>query len=103
MRRNREAWQAIVAEYRASGLTAQVFARRQRINVGTLRWWCTQLRKEAPAKANVPVRFVPVRQIEAVRAPRLVEVHVNDVAMRFEAGTDVEYLTALIRGLGGAC
>ena len=103
MRRSREAWRAIVAGYRTSGLTAEVFARRQRVNVATLRWWCTQLRADAPAKAIAPVRFVPVGPARPTLARAFVELQAGDLALRFEAGTDVEYLASLVGALSKSC
>lgn len=103
MRRSREIWKRLVAEYRASGSTAEAFARRERLNVGTLRWWCTELRRESPVRAAA-VRFLPVRATAAVPpAQRLVEAQVGGVCVRFEAGTDVEYMSALLAGLSETC
>ena len=105
MRRSRETWKQLVAEYHASGSTAEAFARSHRLNVGTLRWWSGQLRKEASAKAIVPVQFVPVRpkRVSAPAGGLLVEAQVGAVILRFESGTDVEYLTALLQELVKTC
>lgn len=104
MRRSREIWKQLVAEYRASGGTAEAFARKHRLNVGTLRWWCGQLRKEGSAKAIVPVQFVPVRsKLAPVPGMGLVEAQVGAVTLRFESGTDVEYVSALLQGLVKSC
>ena len=93
-----------MAEYRASGRSAEAFARRHRLNVGTLRWWCRQLRKEASAKAIVPMQFVAVRsKPTSMPAAGLVEAQLGAVTLRFESGTDVKYLSALLQGLVKTC
>jgi transposase-like protein len=101
MRRSRETWKQLVAKYRASGATAEAFARKHRLNVGTLRWWSGQLRKEAP---SVRVQFVPVRsKPTSVPAAGLVEAQLGPVTLRFESGTDVQYVSALLQGLVKSC
>lgn len=99
MRRNRETWKALVAEYRASGVSAAEFARRRGLNVGTLRWWCTELREAAQA-----VEFLAVHAPSRAPVARaLLEAVVGAVVVRFEAGTDVEYVAMLLERLRSSC
>ncbi len=45
-RRNREFWRRVVSEYKASGQTAPAFAAARKLNLGTLRWWVSHLRRD---------------------------------------------------------
>ena len=44
MRRTREDWKRLVAEFRASGMGTTEFARKRRLNRRTLQWWAWELR-----------------------------------------------------------
>jgi transposase-like protein len=104
MRRDRKTWKKLVAEYRASGLSAEAFAARRGLNVGTLRWWCRQLRDEVSSVRPVPMRFVPVKPKASVPpSPGLLELQVGAISLRFETGTDVDYVASLLKRIGGAC
>ncbi len=46
MRRNRAWWTDTVVRRRGSGMTQADFARREKINVNTLRWWVARLRDD---------------------------------------------------------
>jgi hypothetical protein len=57
--RTRAEWEALVAEWRASGVNQQAFAKRKGIATTTLSWWSCRLRREtADAPALLPVRVV---------------------------------------------
>jgi hypothetical protein len=58
-------WQKRVAEWRASGETAAVFAARKGVKVGTLRWWSSRLQREVTT-ATPPA---PVPMVQLVRIP----------------------------------
>jgi hypothetical protein len=58
-------WQKRVAEWRASGETAAVFAAREGIKVGTLRWWSSRLQREVTTTAAL----APVPMVQLVRIP----------------------------------
>jgi hypothetical protein len=104
MRRSREEWAALVAEFRSSGARADDFARRRGLKVATLQWWCSELRRAAARSSLLPVRFVPLRPAASVEARcKPVEARVGSVILRFETGTDVEYVAALLGRLGKAC
>ena len=103
MRRSREEWRELVVEFRGSGARAQDFARQRGLNVTRLWWWCSELRKEVPGKPVASVRFLPVRAAAVVPSPKPIEAQVGAVVLRFECGTDVEYLAALVSRLENAC
>ena len=104
MRRSREDWKALVAEYRGGGSSADEFSRRRGLKVATLRWWCSELRDEVMSRALVPVRFVPLRPVAgSASTSKVVEARVGAVALRFEAGTDVDYVASLLGRLGTGC
>jgi hypothetical protein len=101
MRRTREDWKRVLAELRASGMGTTEFARKRHINPKTLQWWAWELRNEASAEL---VQFVPVEAVASVRpACRVMEAQAGAVTLRFESGTDVEYVAALLDRLSAAC
>lgn len=101
MRRTREDWKRLVAEFRASGMGTTEFARKRRLNPRTLQWWAWELRDESPTEI---VKFVPVQvAASAVPARDVVEARVGAVTLRFESGTDAEYVSELLGRLGAAC
>ena len=98
MRRSREDWKSLVAEYRRSGLSAAEFARRRGLKVGTLRWWSSQLQD----LSEQTVEFLALRPV-APEPCSHIEVAVGTIVVRFEVGTDTEYLASLLSRLGSAC
>jgi hypothetical protein len=103
MLRSRRFWTTAINEFERSGLTQEVFATRRGVSVGTLRGWIYRLRRERKASVSlVPVRVVASTAPEA-RQPgeQAIEVEVaGRVRMRFNTGTDVEYVAQLIQRLG---
>ncbi len=53
-KRSREEWAAIVAEYRASGLTQQAFAESAGVTVSSLARWLQTFRMEAESEGLDP-------------------------------------------------
>lgn len=103
-RRSREFWEKLCAEV-DGGRSAEAVARRYRVKVGTLRWWRWQLGRQAskPAKKKAPV-LVPVVVTEGRPAPTgYVEMLAGGVVVRFEVGTDVNYVAELAAKLERAC
>ena len=101
MRRTREDWKRLVAEFRTSGMGTTEFARKRRLNPKTLQWWAWELRGELPTEI---VKFVPVEaRTAAVTVRDVVEARVGAVTLRFESGTDIEYMSALLGRLDAAC
>jgi transposase len=52
---NRATWAERVREWRRSGLTASVFAEREGLNAGTLKWWNSRLARVSTVSARPPV------------------------------------------------
>lgn len=93
-RHPRSFWVGLVAEVEG-GRDVDEVARRHKVNAGTLRWWRTQLRGRP--------RLLPVVTVAAQQAPRRIEIGVGGALVRVEEGTDVAYIAALARALGGTC
>ena len=58
---SRAQWKQRVAQWKKSGLTAEVFGAQQGLNPGTLLWWSSALRRPVARPARVGfARLVPV-------------------------------------------
>lgn len=102
-RHPRAFWAGLVAEVEAGAAIVEV-ARRHKVRESTLRWWRTQLRRAAPGPRLVPVLGqVSVHGPTPVRPSRHVELAISGAVLRFEEGTDVEYVVALARAVSAAC
>jgi len=83
-RDTRETWAARVARWTRSGLTADAFAARERVNPRTLTYWRWRLRKDTPT--TLPAPAAPVaRFVELVVPPAAREARV-DVEIVLPAG-----------------
>lgn len=103
---------AILADWRASGLSGPVYARERGINLHTLRMWTRKLRAQlndalAPGDAGPRVlapsfvEFVlPTVGADAV-APALIEVVVAGATVRVPRGADGETLARVFSALRG--
>ncbi len=90
-------WAERVRRWRASGLTARQFSRREGLNPRTLSWWASILRDEAPKLAT----FVDVTALVAL-PPRTaaLEVVVRDgVTVRVGPGFDAALLREVVAAL----
>ena len=120
-RRTRQWWRKAVARYQKSGLTAEVFAGTEGLNVRTLRWWVSELRRAergggtsgrlgasnevtAAPEAVVPVRVnVPtIVEPEEVAAPSVEVVVGDELVVRFGDGADAGFVAELIGRLRAA-
>jgi transposase len=106
-RRTRIWWQAAVARWKRSGLSAREFAEREDVSARTLAWWSSTLRR-ATRVSRGQSQLVPLAPIE-IEVPRIantisrishVEIAVSGVIVRVEVGTDVHYVGALVAALG---
>jgi hypothetical protein len=94
----RKAWAERVRRWRASGLTAREFGRRDGHNPATLKWWAWALRRSErrPAERGA---FVEVA-LAAAAAPAGIEVVVREgVRIRVEGGFDAELLRRVVAAL----
>lgn len=95
-----------MARWERSGASAEEFAVREGVTAVTLRWWRSQLRVEERGGSSTRSSTLVPLAVEVVEArPRVttpqVEIAVGDAVIRVQPGTDVEYVVALARGLGG--
>jgi hypothetical protein len=99
-RRTKEWWSGTVSRWRRSGQTAAEFAARERLEVGTLRWWSSRLGRDTRAEHG-SATLVPleVAVTSAVRREMALEISVGDAVVRCEIGTNVTYVAALVRAL----
>jgi hypothetical protein len=95
-RRNREQWQALVEEWRGSGVKANEFALSRGLSTTSLYYWSSLLARtaQAPTPKLLPVRVAP----QAARSFDL-ELAVGPARVRFEEGTAPAYVGALARAL----
>jgi transposase-like protein len=104
MSRSRENWERLVDELKQSGMSQVQFARRRGVALSTLQYWLRKLRDESGSKdrRSRAVKFLPVRVTRsAIDSQRRWEAEVGTVRLRFEVGTDVAYVAALLERLGG--
>ena len=89
-----------MSRWRRSGQTAAEFAARERVEVGTLRWWSSQLGRDTRAEHGAAT-LVPleVAVSSAVSRELTLEIAVGDAVVRCEVGADVRYIAALVRAL----
>lgn len=90
-RRNREFWRAQVASWRASGLTAPEFARRENLVLGTLRGWAWKLGR---VESSGVIELISARPTARVS----VEIVVGEIAIRLEDAS-AELIGAVVREL----
>ena len=83
MRRNRAWWTDTVVRWRGSGLTQADFARRERINVNTLRWWVARLRDDDGRAFVELVEAYPSPEVDTQRTPVVLELEVGTATLRF--------------------
>jgi len=96
-RRTEDEWRELVANFDASGLTQEVFARKKGLKVGTFRSWVYKIRR-----ASKEPRFVELvkstASAEEKHASRTTLL-VGDVRVEFSERPEAEYVLALLRGL----
>lgn len=85
-------WQARVAEWRASGKTAEEFSIDQGFAAGTLRWWSSRLRRDTRTRAATP-------SIRIARMVRPAAAAISMAAPRQASGVVIELLDARARVL----
>ena len=99
---SRAQWKQRVAQWKKSGLTAEVFGAQQGLNPGTLRWWSSALRRPVARAAGVgfarlvPTDSAPVRS--AAPAP-LDIVLASGRVVRVRQGFDPVLLRDLLAAL----
>lgn len=92
-------WQAVVEQWRGSGLTRSAFSVKHGVHPTTLSWWAWRLGSSAPAGRTAPA-FVEVVAAggSSDRALKFV-VEVRDVRVHVPVGFDASELRRLVGAL----
>lgn len=94
-----EIWKKRVASWRASGQTAEAFSEGRGWSPKTLRWWSSQLGREA-AKGPPVIRVAQlVRSSSAERGAVVIEILDARVRITVEAGAAPETVSAVLSSL----
>ena len=110
VRRSAEEQQVLVAAWKASGLSAAAFGRREGLAPSLLTRWWRQAESQAPqpkSATRASISFVPVHitksHAKTVVLERVVaEVLIGqDLRVRVLDGADMEQVTGLVRALAG--
>jgi transposase len=106
MTKTESKWSERVEEWRASGQSAEDYARERDFKASTLRWWSSQLLRRASC-VGAPVQMPPsVRMVRAVASGRpaasRIVVRIGAAHVEVQAGFDVALLHEVVRALGGA-
>ena len=101
-------WAERVQEWRASGASADDFARGRGFESSTLRWWSSRLRRGAVSGAAGSVAKADVRLVRVVRASpseassRSMTVRVGSAVVEVREGFDHGLLREIVAALGSA-
>lgn len=102
-RRSRAWWSKTVERYKGSGLSARQFAEREGLAAGTLGWWSSQLRRgtraQRGAEGAVPLEVQLPRPAATVLGTAIT-IEAHGAVVRLAAGTDPEYVAAIVHYLG---
>jgi transposase-like protein len=98
-RHNRAFWAKAAAQVDRGASCVEV-ATHLGVNVSTLRWWRSELRRSLPARVRVlPVEVEPT----PVSAARLELRLASGDALAFEAGVAPAYIAAVVSALRSPC
>ena len=106
MRRSRDEWADVIAEFEAGGESHEEFCARRELNVGSFRGWLYRLRKaQAQGKvARSATRLVPVRvRPGGPSSDGVIEIAVPGAVLRVHVGADVKYVAELAAALASGC
>lgn len=102
IKRSREDWAELVAEWRASGLTSANFAEERGLSVNSLRSWSSRLGREPGEALNAAFVAVEVRARGARRATDrpAATLEVGQASLRIDASACPRWVAELLRELG---
>ena len=99
-------WAERVQEWKASGSSADDFARGRGFESSTLRWWSSRLGRGAVSGAARSPAKADVRLVRVVRtsesASRSMTVRVGAAVVEIRKGFDHSLLREVVAALGGA-
>ena len=104
-RRTREQWAALVSGFERSKQSVEQFCAARELAPATLRWWRWKLRETAPslARHDTPVSLLAVDIVGEVATPARIAIAVSGAEVRFEVGTDVDYVASVVASLRARC
>jgi hypothetical protein len=107
-RRSPEQWSAFLNELSGSGESVESFCRRRGIRRSTLYWWRWKLGalRRRPG-GDTAIRLLPVAVSAGISleppAARVIVIHVADLQVQVESGTDVAYVASLVAAIRSRC
>ncbi len=99
-RRTEDEWRELVADFGASSLTQEMFARKKGLKVGTFRSWVYRIRRAAkePRFLELTESTASAQEKRGSRTTLLV----GEVRVEFSERPEADYVVALLRGLDEA-
>lgn len=88
-------WADLVERLEHSNLTAAQFAAQHRLNLGTLRWWRSQLKRHP----RTPAGFVEVMVDPPTAAPLRLRLGDRACVLEVDATTDLQLVRRLVEAL----
>lgn len=99
-------WAERVQEWKASGATAEEYARGRDFTVSTLRWWSSRLGRDGVGRLTRSEAKADVRLVRVVRASesasRSMTVRVGAAVVEVREGFDHGLLREVVAALGSA-
>ncbi len=105
----REKWERIVREYDSGAASQKAIAERFGVSFYALRYWITKFRSERRAievstgegdDVGEGARMLPVAVVDGIATdPTTVTIHLGDLSVCSEVGTDPEYVASLVAAL----
>ena len=99
-RRSQEQWREIVEEFESAGLSREAFALKKKIKFGTFKAKLYAIRKTAKAPRFVEVSTTAAKTGNTSRSAFTIAV--GNVRIEFAERPSVEYVIAIVQGLGEA-
>ena len=101
MRSTAAVWATRVEAWRASGKTVDEFATEQSIKPASLRWWSSQLRRQATAGVAASVPMARVRRASEMRSERpAIVIELDGGRIEVREGFDRALLREVMGALG---
>lgn len=99
-------WMKLLSEYATSGLSQKEFVAKHDLSFSTFQYWLYRASRKKKTESGSSQRFLPV-EVVSVAAPkaRLTDGAIeaglrSGVVLRFQVGTDTDYLAELLAALG---
>jgi hypothetical protein len=96
VRRNREYWTEVVAEFEKSSLKQDRFCELRGLHAGTFRYWLYRIRNESKGQSSTQSRFVTVRPTVAGLSGAC-QLRIGSVVLSLMELPPVKYVVELAR------